>query len=548
MKTSKKILSVLLALTLVLALSVCAFAAEGNTVKITSKTSGHSYQAYQVFSGKLDSTGKVLSDIQWGTGVDGTALLTALKADTTIGTRFTNCSTAADVAAALADSSAEVADAFAAVVSKNLTSTIAGTSALAAGSTYEYDITGLADGYYFINEDTTAEVASYTKFMLQVVGNVSVAAKTDSPTVTKKVLENNDAKYKNTWNDAADYSIGDTVPFRLVGYVPDMSNYKTYTYQFNDTLSTGLTLNSDSIKVYYATGDSMLAVNSNTATGAGGTLIGATAYTVTTSTTGFSLNFNDLKTVSGVANGGYIVVEYDTTLNANAVVGNPGNPNEVTLTYSNNPNNSGSGTPSTGTTPKDEVVVFTFTLPLNKTDSKNKALSGATFALFASKTYADAAASDSTKLDNALKFDGTDGNYTYNAKSGTVKVLTDKNGSYSINGLDQGTYYLVEIAAPDGYNKLTTAQEVKIVPTYTALNYVDGHAPDATNDQLTAVNITLNGGTAATSATVVNNSGSTLPSTGGIGTTIFTVAGIVLMIGAAVVLVTKRKVSGEDRK
>jgi fimbrial isopeptide formation D2 family protein/LPXTG-motif cell wall-anchored protein len=548
MKIVKRLFSTLMALALVLTLSVSAFAATGHTITINSKTGGHTYQAYQVFAGTYDSNSNKLSDITWGSGVDSTAFLTALQSDATIGSKFTSCTSAADVANAISGATAEETDAFAAVAANHLTGTAAGTSVLTSGSTFTYTISGLADGYYFVKEDTTTGAASFTKYMLQVVGDMTVDAKTDSPSVTKKVLENNDGTYKNTWNDAADYSIGDSVPFRLTGLVPNMSNYKTYTYQFNDTLSGGLTFNSDSVKVYFVTGTSMAAVNS--ATDKTGWTELTSGFTTKEETNGFTLSFSDLKTVSGVAAGGYIVVEYNATLNANAVAGNPGNPNEVTLTYSNNPNNSGAGTPDTGTTPKDEVVVFTFTLPVNKViKGTDTSLSGAVFALFTDKTAADAAASASQNpdLSKALKFDGSDGEYHYNAAKGTVTSLTDKNGAYSIQGLDQGTYYLVEISAPAGYNKLAAAQTITVTPAYQAETYHDGHIADNTNDQLTDVKISLNGGTAAAAAKVENAAGSTLPVTGGVGTKIFTYGGIVMMLAAAVVFIAKRKTSGEEQ-
>jgi fimbrial isopeptide formation D2 family protein/LPXTG-motif cell wall-anchored protein len=548
MKITKRLLSLLMALTLVLALSVSAFAATGHVVTITSKTSGHTYQAYQVFSGTYDKASGKLSDIEWGSGVNVTALLTALKADTTIGSKFTSATKAGDVAAAMTGATAEETDAFAVVIANNLSSTVAGTSKLTAGSTYDYTISPLNDGYYFIKEDTSASTAAYTKYILRVVGDMTVEAKTDSPSVTKKVLENNDAAYKDKWNDAADYSIGDSVSFRLVGLVPNMDNYKAYSYKFTDTLSEALTFDKSSVKVYSASGTSMLGVNSSASVGAGGTLIDDSKYKLDETTDGFTLSFTDLKTTEGISNGSYIVVEYKATLNSKAVIGNSGNPNEVTLTYSNNPNDSGSGTPSTGTTPKDEVVVFTFNLPINKTDkSGGGALSGATFALFSDKTAADAAAADTTKLGSALKFDGSDGDYTYNAVGGTTVSLTDNGGKYSIKGLDQGTYYLVELTAPAGYDKLTSAQEIKITPEYNKTAYENGHVPDATDDQLSTIGISLNGGTAATYVNIANGSGSALPSTGGIGTKVFTFGGIALMLAAAVVFVAKRRTSrGEE--
>jgi fimbrial isopeptide formation D2 family protein/LPXTG-motif cell wall-anchored protein len=332
-----------------------------------------------------------------------------------------------------------------------------------------------------------------------------------------------------------------------------MKDYTTYFYQFNDTLSSGLQFDSSSLKVYCATGTSMAAVNSNTGLGAGGTLIDASKYEWAATDNGFTLKFADLKKVDGVSAGSYIVVEYNATLNTKAVVGNSGNPNQVTLTYSNNPNNSGSGTPDTGTTPKDEVVVFTFNLPVSKViKGSDTALAGATFALFTDKTAADAAAASAAPdLSKALKFTGSAGVYTYD-KSGTATGSTnvlaaDANAKYALQGLDQGTYYLVEITAPDGYNKLTAAQTVTVTPTYVTDKYVDGHTAGDQNDQLSAVSICLNNGAAAAAAVVENASGSVLPSTGGIGTRIFTYGGIALMLAAAVVFIAKRKTSGREQ-
>jgi len=542
MNKFRKILSVLFALTLLTGLlSVSALAVTGNTVTINSKTSGHTYQAYQVFAGDYADT-NVLSNVTWGTGVDDAALLAALKADSAFGTgaanEFFSCSTAEAVAGVLSGKDTAFADKFAKVVAENLSATHTDSGAPTGTNPYVYKINGLADGYYFINESSFGGTVdnAYTKFILQVVDNVTVDAKTDSPSVAKKVMENNDTTYADTWNDAADYSIGDAVPFRIVGLVPNMSNYTSYSYMFTDTLSGGLSFNPGSLKVYYATGANMYAVETSTATGAGGTEL-TTGYSLgyTAGASFFTLSFTDLKT-TGVAAGGYIVIEYTATLNSSAVIGNPGNPNEVKLTYSNNPNGEG-----TGETPKDEVVAFTFRLPVNKTDGTN-ALSGATFALFKTAADADAAVADPTALANALKFTGSAGVYTYNP-SGTTQVLTDNAGAYAIKGLDQGIYYLVEIDEPTGYNRLTASVPITIAPSYDIAKYVDGHLLDAENDQLLSVTVNE-----SSSITVVNKSGSTLPETGGIGTTIFTGGGLVLMLCAGVLFTTKRKMSSQQDK
>ena len=215
------------------------------------------------------------------------------------------------------------------------------------------------------------------------------------------------------------------------------------------------------------------------------------------------------------------------------------------MTYSNNPNNA-NGT-GTGVTPKDEVVVYTFRLPINKVDDSTTplALSGATFAIFTTEADAITAATDPSVTANfatALKFSGSAGSYT-RSDAGAYTLADNGSGAYAVNGLDQGTYYLVEIAAPAGYNRLTTPVTVTIDPTYNdgdrTSTYVDGHVPDVTLDQLTAVGI--NGGSALS---VINLAGAILPETGGMGTKLFTIGGLTMIL-LALVLVAFRKKSAE---
>ena len=389
---------------------------------------------------------------------------------------------------------------------------------------------------------------AYTKYILQVVDNVTVTAKTDKPAIALKVKENNDATYQNTWNDAADYNKSNSVPYRIVSIVPDMTYFDTYYYQITDTISSGSTFDAGSAKVYYVpSGSAMYTVETASGTGAGGTQL-TSGFTVSSTGTGFTVTFNDLSATTNVPalGGGYIVVEYTATLNSSAVVGNPGNPSEVYLTYSNNPNNAdGTGT---GVTPKDEVVVYTFTLPMNKVnnDATPLALTGATFAIFTSQTDATTAAADPLTAANfatALTFSGSAGSYT-RATSGGYTLADNGSGAYSISGLDQGTYYLVEIAAPAGYNRVATPVTVVIDSSYNdgsrSSAYVDGHIPDATNDQLAGV--TVNGGT---QLTVVNQAGVTLPETGGVGTKAFVVGGLALILLALILMIAKKRSASE---
>lgn len=551
MKTLKTLLRTILLVALLVALgTTTALAADNNTITISSETSGHTYQAYQVFAGTFSSTTGKLTNITWGSGVNGANLLTAIKADATYGASFASCTTAADVAQVISTSypaSTAFANALAKLVSANLTTTH--TDSGAPSGSYTYTISNLSDGYYFVNEASlgTTPDNAYTKFLLQVVDNVTVSAKTDKPAIALKVLENNDGTYKNTWNDAADYSIGTAVPYRIVSIVPDMTYYDTYYYHMTDTISSGSTFNAGSVKVYYVnSAGAMYDIETSTSTGAGGTEL-TSGYTVSPTAGGFTVTFNDLSNVSGVPalGGGYLVVEYTATLNSNASVqvpATPGNATEVYLTYSNNPNNAdGSGT---GVTPKDEVVVYTFRLTINKVDSSTPAvpLTGATFALFTDLTNAATAAADPTTVANfatALTFTGSAGSYT-RSTSGDYTLSGTAGGVYTIDGLDQGTYYLVEISAPAGYNRLITPVSVVIDPTYhdgsQSSAYVDGHVPDATGDQL--ITVTANGGTALD---VVNQAGATLPETGGMGTKLFTIGGLSLMLVALVIVLLRKK-------
>ncbi len=329
MKTLKTLLRTILLVALLVALgTTTALAADNNTITISSETSGHTYQAYQVFAGTFSSTTGKLTNITWGSGVNGANLLAAIKADATYGASFASCTTAADVAQVISTSypaSTTFANALAKLVSANLTTTH--TDSGAPSGSYTYTISNLSDGYYFVNEASlgTTPDNAYTKFLLQVVDNVTVSAKTDKPAIALKVLENNDGTYKNTWNDAADYSIGAAVPYRIVSIVPDMTYYDTYYYQMTDTISSGSTFNAGSVKVYYVnSAGAMYDIETSTSTGAGGTEL-TSGYTVSPTAGGFTVTFNDLSNVSGVPalGGGYLVVEYTATLNSNASVRYP---------------------------------------------------------------------------------------------------------------------------------------------------------------------------------------------------------------------------------
>ena len=522
MKHMKKFVGLVLAMIMALAMTMTAFAA---TVTVPSDgiLKDHTFTAYQIFSGREE--GGILSDVQWGSGIDSTAFLAALKADTTYGSLFTDCADAAAVAKVLGDNNTNTGLA-------NEVAKLAYANKTGSGTALTSGENTLDDGYYLV-VDTTANVGeggAYNASLLQVVGNINITVKTDAPTVEKKVLEddkyNQDGGYGTGYNDVADYNMGDAVSFHLIGSVPDMSRYDTYKYIFHDTLSDGLTLNEDSIKVYVASDK------------AGTDKAEITGWTKAVDGQSFTVSFTDLKTVIGVSQGKYIIVEYTATLNQNAVVGLDGNPNVVYLEYSNKPDQSGSGnTDNTGNTPEDKVIVFTYELDTTKVDGQDNAekLEGAEFKL-------KNAAGKWAIVDSNNKVTGWS-----DTEVGGSTLISDANGLFKVIGLDDGTYYLKETKAPAGYNLLSS--EITVVITATTTNgqtWTDGVASSA----LTNLAVTADGtaGTGDTSTgiagiTVANNKGSTLPETGGMGTTIFYVLGTILVLGAAIMLIAKKRMN-----
>lgn len=510
MKHIKKLASLLLVLVMVFALATTAFAEETTySITINNSAKDHTYEAYQIFTGDLSGT--TLSNIVWGSGVSEAG------------------QTALGDAAAKAETLKTEADAkaFAKAVAPYLTTAAGSANTVTDG---KYVISGLAAGYYLVKDQDgslTGDNDSYTEYIIQVVGNVTATPKSDVPEVQKKVKDINDSTdtTKTDWQDSADYDIGDSIPFQLKATLADnVSSYTTYKVVFHDTLSKGLTYNNDA-KVYID-----------------GTETNGFAVTATVNADGTTLTVScdDVKALSAV-NSSAITVEYTAKLNENAVLGSAGNPNEVYLEYSNNPNKSEKGNNETGETPKDVVIVFTYKTIINKVDSENKPLTGAAF-----------------KLEKLIKGkDGAADTWT------TVKefIVDETTTSFTFSGLDDGQYKLTETKTPVGYNTIdpiyfvieATHDETADAPTLKTLN---AYLTDANGNKQTemkdgeSVNIDL--GTVDLTAgsittTVVNKSGSKLPSTGGIGTTIFYVLGGVLVLAAVVLLVTNKRMSGAEK-
>ena len=525
----KKFVGMVLAVMMVLAMSVTAMAA---TVTVDSDLSGHKFAAYQIVKGTVASSG-ILSNPEWGTGIDSSAFLTALKADTEIGTTFTSCSTIDEFVSALAaaNSDTALANKVAKIAYANKSNV---KTEIPAGSVNVV----VEDGYYLVVDETNiaAQDLAANAALLQVVGAIKITKKTDKPTVEKKVKENtkytSDEGYGEGYNDVADYNMGDSVPFKLIGSVPSMEYYDKYYYEFSDTMSKGLTLDEASIKVYTAT--NKMGTDKAEITG------WTKAITLNADrTTSFQIKFSDLKSTLTGTTAKYILVEYNAVLNHEAVVGRPGNPNEVKLIYSNNPDQSGEGENSPkGETPEDYVIVFTYELDTKKVDGNNNApLSGAKFKLknFEGKW---AVVNSNGKVSS------------WDTEENATELESGADGLFKVIGLDAGTYYLKETAAPSPeYNLLKDLVKVEIeANTANGQSWTSGDAKDALIDLTVKAD-----GTKGTTDTnfgigaieIANNKGGILPETGGRGVKLFYVIGSVLVLGAVVLLVTRRRMNAQ---
>ncbi len=565
MKKLKKLTAMLLSLIMVMLFAVPVLAAGNYTITIQNDKEGHTYEAYQIFAGDVSSDepqagnekGPILSNIVWGTGVgvNGPELLKALKAADA--DKYGDCTTAADVAEALGTENANAADAaaFAKIAAGHLTKTVEGTATEPVNGNYVID--NLAAGYYLVKDqdgslDGDADAA--TEYIVQVLGNVTMDPKdSEIPTVEKKVSEEDyrqDDGYGTTYNDVADWDIGDSVPFKLIGSIPDMSAYDTYGYIFNDTLSNGLTLQEDTINVYIARDrDDEVREYTPLTEGVDYTL---TLNNVANGGGSFSIAFDDLKTAPYMEQGNrnYVIVTYDATLNANAEVGLPGNPNSVDLQFSNNPNGDG-----LGRTEKDTVIVFTYELDGTKVDGADQdtKLEGAEFVLFNGghtrvALIQDGKVVDWINLPQGYNYENyKDISYEtwqeFSGQNNDVIISSDAEGVFGVSGLDDGTYYLMEIKAPTGYNLMENEKELAINATTTNGQNWAGMAGDA----LTALQILVDEGDAQTGNTdtgivniiVTNNQGATLPETGGMGTTLFYIIGGLLVVGAGILLIVR---------
>ncbi len=587
MKNFKRIfalmLTTIMVFTLGIAAGMTASADDDIVISITAPDSNtnYVYSAYQVFKGDLVD-GKLLN-IDWGTGINSSDvddLLEALQEDDNLmdGTDyiFADCETAAQVAEVLAeyDDDSDIARAFADVVSGYLASSATATSTYNTTSK-TYDIVPEAVGYYLIkNTDTTNNPK--TRFMLEVLGKKTDAvAKAILPTLDKKI---DTGTSKVSQNSA---QVGDTVNFVLTSKVPDMTGYDKYFFIINDTLSKGFTFDPTSVVVKIGDATATpLALNNG--------------YTVSASTTSDSTKIqivfkNFIQYNTSTYDDADITVTYSATVNKDADLTAAGNLNSANLTYSNDPNYDykgttgtdpnpdvpGSGEP-TGTTPNSETKTYLTSIKVIKVDDSAtpQALTGAEFQLKLSSGNITSliigyqfVADDTTA---ATYYKLTDGSYTTTAPgsstdpryaststkykkvaldgtqdiptaAATITGYVDDDGYLTFKGLNAGTYTLTELVAPAGYNKLL--EDI----TFTINGAYDSTSSAFVWSTTTGSKATYDSTNNVFEVTVVNKAGTTLPSTGGMGTKLFYILGSLMVIGSVIMLVTKKRVATAEK-
>lgn len=639
MKRIKRLASLMLALVMAMAMTVTAFAADNNEHKITvtqntADKTEHTYDAYQIFAGDLaEKDGKmVLSNIIWGKGVNGDALLAALQADETFNVvgenktnAFADCKEAADVAKVLSGeefassdvSTSTLTDAFARVAENNLTNVVAGT----ATGTGNVEITVTGSGYYLVKDQNgTVDTANgaYTRFMLEVVGDATATVKSEVPSGDKKVYIDD-----VTTGDANNASIGSHVSYEITSKVPNHVGYNYYYFIMNDTLSEGLTFDgagSVAVKV----GNVVLTQG-----------VDYYVYTEDVAPKTFRLAFANIMNYDVGAD---IVVTYSATINDKAVIGTTGNPNTWNLQYSNNPDDTFDGerpddqnkpglpldetNEALGQTPDEKTLTYVTELDITKyanevleanllagaeftltgtskqvvlnTVDYYEASENGTYYLLLDGTYTETAPTGTEYVEIGVGTAETttgyiknaDGEYViptdtgdyngatlyklvkgtadkyadvntkYEKKTATettyvdadvsIEMTTGADGKIYFKGLGAGEYTLTETVTPEGFN---TIDPIKFTINFTAPDrgVITGEETciwDLVSDTL-EVSESGNGFSLGGifSANIINQSGSLLPSTGGIGTTIFYVVGGILVVAAGILLVTKKRMS-----
>lgn len=528
-KVIKKLLAALLAVAMLCAMAVPAFAYDTEEVR-----AHHDFKAFQIFKGDVSEDNQKISNVEWGSIIhNSTDFLTQLKAAPIIGNEFNDANNAQEAAAVISTwhESDDNSIAFARFVCHYLYPTAdADPQPYIPGGGDMVSIPEGGAGYYLVVDTTKFNDGeyyhAYNSFLLKVNKgkfNLQIKPKYVKPTVEKKVYDNdiNDISSAGGWGSSADHAINEKFQFRLIAKLPASDDraydyYKEYAVLFNDTLSEGITFDKLD-KVEITNGDD-------------GTpqVIDAANYTRTPNgSQSFTLSIKDVKTcVPDLNKGATITVTYTAHLNDKATVNTAGSPattenkNSVYLQYSNNPRID----TSLDHTTTSEVCVYTYQLNNTKyrdDDTTGNELAGAGFRLYSDKDCTE-------EQEIKLKKNTTDGTYSpYFGAGAGDEMFSDEHGQFNVKGLDAGTYYLKETNPPTGYS---ACADKKIVISATHTEY----------------NVSLSGESNLNNKIINKKAGGiTLPSTGGIGTTIFYVVGGGLMVAAIVLLVTKKRMENK---
>ena len=527
-KVIKKLLAALLAVAMVCAMAIPAFAY--NTEENLNGT--HGYSAFQIFKGVISKDNMTLSNVEWGRNIPHYEdFLAKLKEDPTLKIPFQDADNLQDVLAVISQwsESDNNSIAFARFVCSYLyPDANANPKPVYTDHTGGFNIQ--EPGYYLIVDTTYFNPGdfyhAYNSFFLLNVPQapyvVLVNHKVVKPYVEKEVYDNQDGTNEAGFGSSADHAINEEFQFKLTATLPASPDraydyYKEYAVLFNDTLSNGITYDRLDSVVIKSNGIPYDITNDSSMYEVDDSRLESDHYFVVgipdVKACGAGLNLND---------GATITVTYTAHLNDNAAVnstsGSTDNKNKVQLQYSNNPRNSAYW----GFTPESEVRVYTY--QLNNTKYRDDAKEGNELAGAGFHLYSD------EECKNEVELYQKDGFY-FPIKDSTdkdkepVAMFSDNKGQFNVKGLDAGTYYLRETKTPDGYS---ACDDTKIVIS-------------ATHD---VNHVSLSGNL---STTIINKKagGITLPSTGGIGTTLFYVVGGGLMVAAIVLLVTKKRMENK---
>lgn len=557
----KKTIAILIALVMIFSVAIPAFA-EGETYTLTIENTaeGHIYEAYQIFSGTLEvvaGTGtQVLTNITWGSSItDGAALLTEIDATAkaaeagTPMSKLVGLQDAADLAEAISDnitSDSATLDALAAIFAKYVAAP-SGTSTFADG---KYTIADLTAGYYLVkDQDNSLEEAydSYTKFILRVVKDETVQPKSSVPSVDKEINDTLDG----TYTEYEDFDINDIAYYKWTGYLPsNLSEYEVYFYKFIDTMPTGIQfLQIDQLYLEDPDGNRVHTFLDLHDDDASNDVLPAGITLNTENLPTFTLTIDDIHSAYAYVLGDHkVIVKYSARITRDALYAEPMT-NKVYVEYSNNPNDDQGG--DHGKTPDDVAHAFTFSIAVDKydADNANTKLAGAEFKLYFEriendtvvKYYAQVVTEEAIEAGegaNGVPFEEKDLGvvYGWTTDESAASILdTDENGALNVRGLDADIYYLKETKAPAGYNLMESPVKIEIIPTYN------------TAGEEMSVTVSYKVDDRAQNSNVVgvrNSSGSTLPLTGGMGTTIFYIIGSLMFVGAAILLITRKRVNG----